>query len=424
MNILILGSGGRECAFAWKIRQSKHCKNLFVAPGNAGTRLYAENVPVKATDFDKIADFIRQNAISMLVVGPEAPLVEGVRDYFEAKEEFADLMIVGPDKNAAMLEGSKDFAKHFMLKHGIPTAKAETFLKGQTTEALSFVKSSNFPLVIKADGLAAGKGVVIAYDLKTAESTVIEMLDHAAFGEASAKILIEEFLDGIEVSFFALTDGKNYVLLPEAKDYKRIGEGDKGLNTGGMGAVSPVPFVSEELREKIIQKVVEPTIKGLENEKMNFKGFVFFGLMIVKNELYVLEYNVRMGDPETEAVLPRLENDLVELFVAMCKGELADIKPVFSPKAAATVMLVSGGYPEKHENGKEMTGFDALEKDVLAFFAGARFDNGKIFTDGGRVLALTALGETKAEALEKANKAAETVTFEKKYFRRDIGFDL
>lgn len=423
MKILLLGSGGREHALAWKLTQSKKLTKLYVAPGNAGTSQVAENIDINVNDFQKIEQFIIENAIEMLIVGPEEPLVKGLRNYLQKNKDLEKLIMIAPDENGAKLEGSKDFAKEFMQKNKIPTAQYQTFTAENYTEAIKYIQNHNLPIVLKADGLAAGKGVIIPTDYQTAEDTLKMMLLENKFGEASKKVVIEEFLEGIELSMFVLTDGENYVLLPEAKDYKRIGEGDKGLNTGGMGAISPVPFADNAFIEKVKNQIILPTLEGLKNENIDYQGFIFFGLINVKGNPFVIEYNVRMGDPETEVVIPRIKNDLVEIFEAVGKRKLNEINIEITTQTATTVMLVAGGYPEQYEKGKEMTGFENLE-NVLAFHAGTTLKNNTILTSGGRVLAVTALGANIKEALEKSNQGANQIQFEGKYFRKDIGFEF
>ncbi len=422
MRILILGSGGREHAFAWKLAQSTSCEALFTAPGNAGTSLCGRNIDLKLNDFAGIKSFILNENISLVLVGPEAPLVDGIYDYLLADEQLQNLIIVGPSEYAAQLEGSKSFAKEFMSRHQIPTARYQEFTKENLQEGLKYLNSLHPPIVLKADGLAAGKGVLIL-DTVTKAKEEFEAMLSGKFGKASEKIVVEDFLDGIEFSVFALTDGKDYVLLPIAKDYKRIGEKDTGLNTGGMGAISPVPFVDEKLFKKVIDQIVEPTIKGLQKESIVYKGFVFFGLINVGGDPYVIEYNCRMGDPETEAVIPRLNNDLISLFTAMHNGKLAEIDIDISPKTAGTIMLVSGGYPEAYEKGKVISGSKEI-KNSQVFYAGTKSENGQLLTNGGRVLAITSMGEHIEEAIENALKQADNIQFEGKYFRKDIGFDL
>ncbi|MBN2778259.1 MAG: phosphoribosylamine--glycine ligase [Bacteroidales bacterium] len=422
MKILVLGSGGREHAITWKLSQSKKADKIFVAPGNPGTGEIATNIAISVNDFDAIADEVRKNNIDMIVVGPEDPLVNGIWDYFNNRPEFAQLKVVGPSKYAAQLEGSKDFAKEFMQKFNIPTAGYFTANKDNIEDAILFLKKVSSPYVLKADGLAAGKGVLIIEDLNEAISELKNMLD-GKFGEASTKVVIEEFLDGVELSVFVITDGKDYVLLPEAKDYKRIGENNTGLNTGGMGAVSPVPFFDKDFREKVVSKIVEPTINGLYSEKMDYVGFVFFGLINVKGEPFVIEYNVRMGDPETEVVLPRLKSDLVEILDAACNSKLRDIIPEYHSDAAATVMLVSGGYPEDYQKGKKIQGLDIQNQSVV-FHAGTTLKDDDIFTNGGRVLAVSSYGLDIFKALEKSYNTAKQISFENMYYRKDLGFDL
>jgi phosphoribosylamine--glycine ligase len=422
MNILILGAGGREHAFAWKIRQSPSCDQLYVAPGNAGTAAIATNEPIAATDFDAISALVLERRIDLVLVGPEEPLVRGIRDHFRSRPDLAHVLLVGPDAAGARLEGSKDWAKAFMRENDIPTAKSATFTAETLSEGLEYLRTHPLPVVLKADGLAAGKGVVIAPSHENAEATLRDMLG-GQFGEASRKVVVEEFLAGIELSVFVLTDGRDYVLLPEAKDYKRVGEADTGLNTGGMGAVSPVPFADVDFLAKVDERIVKPTVAGLQRGGMDYVGFLFIGLMNVGGDPYVIEYNVRMGDPETEVVLPRLRSDLVKLLEAAARKELAGVQPEVDPHTAVTVMLVSGGYPGRYEKGKPMTGLAAPE-GVISFHAGTKLIDNGVVTDGGRVLALTALGATIEEAAGKARDAAEKVDFEGKYFRRDIGMDL
>ena len=422
MNILLLGSGGREHALAWKIAKSSKLDKLFIAPGNAGTNQVGTNVNIKAEDFDAIKDFVLGNDIKMVVCGPEAPLVAGISDFFKNDEELKNIPVVGPSKEGAQREGSKEYAKEFMLRHGIPTAAYKSFTKETLAEGKEFLKTLKAPYVLKADGLAAGKGVLIINDLEEAQKELEEMLG-GMFGDASSTVVIEEFLSGIECSVFALTDGKNYVILPEAKDYKRIGEGDTGLNTGGMGSISPVSFADEEFMTKVEERIVKPTIDGLNKENIDYKGFVFFGLIKVGNDPYVIEYNVRMGDPETESVMLRLENDLVELFEATFAGTLSEQKIIKDPRFAVSVMLVAGGYPGDYEKGKVMTGFEEVTDSIL-FHAGTTVKDGNIVTNGGRVIAVSSYGKDKAEALATSFKNAQKINYEGKYFRSDIGFDL
>ena len=423
MNILILGSGGREHTFAWKIKQSNLCEQLFVAPGNSGTDTLAKNVDINVNDFESIKNLVLKESIEMVVVGPEDPLVNGIHDFFINDKEISQVSVIGPQKMAAQLEGSKEFAKEFMYRHNIPTAAYKSFTKNNVNEGFSFLETLEPPYVLKADGLAAGKGVLILNDLEEAKRELKLMLVDAKFGEASTKVVIEEFLDGIELSCFVLTDGKNYKILPTAKDYKRIGEGDTGLNTGGMGAVSPVPFLDDEFMSKIEERIVKPTVKGLQKDKLPYKGFIFIGLIKVGSDPKVIEYNVRMGDPETEVVLPRLKNDLVELFTATSNQTLNETDIVIDNRSATTVMLVSGGYPESYEKGKEITGLQSIE-DSIPFHAGAKISNGKLRTSGGRVMAITSYGSDYKEALKKSYRNIEKLHFDKMYYRKDIGFDL
>ncbi|NIK90857.1 phosphoribosylamine--glycine ligase [Mangrovimonas sp. CR14] len=423
MTILILGSGGREHTFAWKIAQSPKCEKLFVAPGNSGTANIAENVNIGVTDFPAIKELVLREQIDMVVVGPEDPLVQGVHDFFLNDEVLKNIPVIGPVKASAELEGSKEFAKEFMMRHEIPTAAYESFNASNVEEGFKFLETLNPPYVLKADGLAAGKGVLILNDLDEAKAELKNMLVDAKFGDASSKVVIEEFLDGIELSCFVLTDGKNYKILPTAKDYKRIGEGDTGLNTGGMGAVSPVPFATEAFLNKIESQIVKPTVEGLQKDNLPYKGFIFIGLIKVGEDPKVIEYNVRMGDPETEVVLPRLKNDLVDVLVAMANGTLDAIDIEIDERAATTVMTVSGGYPEAYEKGKEITGLNEIEGSI-PFHAGAVLKDGQVVTSGGRVLAMTSYGNTYEEALKKSYQNIEKLHFDKMYYRKDIGFDL
>ena len=423
MNILILGSGGREHTFAYKIAQSKRCAQLFVAPGNAGTQAIATNLPIAVTDFEAIKESVLVNDINMVVVGPEDPLVEGIADYFKTTEVLKNVMLIGPSKAGALLEGSKERAKEFMMAHKIPTAAYNSFSKDTLDAGKQFLETLNPPYVLKADGLAAGKGVLILNSLDEAKEELENMLAHSKFGQASAKVVIEEFLDGIELSVFVLTDGKNYKILPTAKDYKRIGEGDAGLNTGGMGAISPVPFADEVLMKKIEDRIVKPTIDGLAKEQIDYKGFVFIGLIKVNDEPLVIEYNVRMGDPETEVVLPRIKTDMIDLFEATFQQKLDAVSLEIDERAATTVMVVSGGYPEAYEKGKEITGIGSI-KDSIVFHAGTTLNEGKVLTNGGRVLAVTSLENDFRKALKKSYQNIEKLNFDRMYYRTDIGFDL
>ncbi|GAB4284432.1 MAG: phosphoribosylamine--glycine ligase [Marinilabiliales bacterium] len=422
MNILLIGSGGREHALAWKIKQSKYTDKLYIAPGNAGTRELGENVKISPENFNTIKQFVLDKNIEMIVVGPEAPLVEGITDFFNEDPETQHILMVGPGKSGAMLEGSKDFAKHFMQKYNIPTAKYKSFNIAGIEDGKKFLESLSAPYVLKADGLAAGKGVVILDDLDIAKATFEDMLK-GKFGSAGNTVLIEEFLKGVECSVFVLTDGKSFVLLPEAKDYKRIGENDTGLNTGGMGAISPVPFADDEFMSKVIERIIKPTINGIADSELNYKGFIFFGLMNVNGNPYVIEYNVRMGDPESEVVIPRIESDIVEMFIYMGNNKLNEYNIKISQKAATTVMLVSGGYPEKYEKNKKIIMSGNID-DAIVFHAGTSYDNENLVTSGGRVLSVTAFGNSIKDATDNAYKNVENVKFENMYFRRDIGKDL
>jgi phosphoribosylamine---glycine ligase len=423
MVILLLGSGGREHALASKMLQSSKCSTLFVAPGNAGTAAIATNITINPTDFNALKSFAIQEKVEMLVVGPEDPLVLGIYDFFKKDSELSHIPVIGPSKVGAQLEGSKEFAKEFLVKHKIPTAAYDSFTAATVEKGCLFLETLQPPYVLKADGLAAGKGVLIIQDLEEAKTELRNMLVHAKFGNASAKVVIEEFLDGIELSCFVLTDGQQYKILPTAKDYKRIGEGDTGLNTGGMGAISPVPFVDSVLLDKIETRIVKPTVEGLQKDGIEYKGFIFIGLIIVKGEPIVIEYNVRMGDPETEVVIPRIKSDLVELFQAVANGNLNDVSLAIDQRSATTVMIVSGGYPEEYEKGKEIFGLDKME-DSLVYHAGTKIENGKLVTNGGRVLAITSFGNDFQEAIKKSYQNIEKLHFDKMYFRKDIGKDL
>lgn len=422
MNILILGSGGREHTFAWKIAQSPLCNQIYIAPGNAGTQQLGINVPIDPMDFRAVKQLTLEKSIEMVIVGPEAPLVAGIYDFFKKDEALKYIPLIGPSAKGAQLEGSKAFSKAFMAKRNIPTAGYREFTQETLQAGLAYIEQQSPPIVLKADGLAAGKGVLILNDIATAKKEFSAMLD-GKFGKASEKVVIEDFLDGIEFSVFVLTDGKDYKILPIAKDYKRIGEGDTGLNTGGMGAVSPVPFVNEVLMKKVEERIIIPTVKGIAEDELDYKGFVFIGLIRVNNEPYVIEYNCRMGDPETEVVLPRLENDLLALLVALSENRLNEVDIKISDKAATTIMLVSGGYPEAYEKGKVMTGFSAV-KDSILFHAGTKQKEKDIVTNGGRVLAITSFGSDYKEALAISNKNATLIHFDQKNYRKDIGFDL
>jgi phosphoribosylamine--glycine ligase len=423
MNILLLGSGGREHAFAWKMIQSPLCDTLFVAPGNAGTAQIAKNIDISATDFDAIKVLVLQENIEMVVVGPEDPLVKGIYDFFLNDQDLKNIPVIGPSKIGATLEGSKEFAKEFLMRHNIPTAAYDSFTAETVEKGCQFLETLQPPYVLKADGLAAGKGVLIIQDLAEAQDELRNMLVHQKFGAASSKVVIEEFLDGIELSCFVLTDGKSYKILPTAKDYKRIGEGDTGLNTGGMGAVSPVPYVDAVLMEKIETRIVKPTIEGFQKDGIPYKGFVFIGLINVNNEPIVIEYNVRMGDPETEVVVPRLKSDLVELFLSVANEKLDEFNLEIDERSATTVMIVSGGYPEDFEKGKVITGLETVI-DSIVFHAGTKLDNGNVVSNGGRVMAITSYGDNFQEALDKSYKNVDKLHFDKMNFRKDIGFDL
>ena len=423
MNILILGSGGREHTLAWKVNQSKKLSKLFIAPGNAGTSQIGTNIDIDINDFNSVKNELVNLSIDLIVVGPEAPLVKGFHDFISSDSELKHITVIGPKKYAAQLEGSKRFAKEFMLRHNIPTAKYKSFSNQSLEEGYRFLEELNPPYVLKADGLAAGKGVVILNDLKEAKAELTDMLTNQKFGEASSQVVIEEFLDGIEMSCFVLTDGKHYISLPNAKDYKRIGEGDTGLNTGGMGAISPVPFADDVFLKKVEERVIKPTLNGLQKDKIDYQGFIFFGLIKVNEEPFVIEYNVRLGDPETEVIIPRLKTDIVEIFLAAANQQLDTIEVEFDDRFAATVMLVSGGYPEAYEKEKEITGLDKVSESII-FHAGTKLINNNVVSNGGRVVALTSYGNTLNEALERSYDSIKGINFDKMNFRKDIGFDL
>jgi phosphoribosylamine--glycine ligase len=423
MNILIIGSGGREHTLSWKIKQSRHCNQLFILPGNAGTAKLGENVNLNPNNFEQVKDLVIEKDIELIIVGPEEPLVNGIVDFFESQNELKNVKIFGPSKKGAQLEGSKDFSKDFMFRNKIPCANSKTFNSKNIEEGFSFLEKISPPYVLKADGLAAGKGVLILDNIDEAKRELREMLINKKFGDASRSVLIEEFLDGIEVSVFFITDGKDYIMLPEAKDYKRIGDGDKGPNTGGMGAVSPVSFADDDFMKKVKNKVVERTIHGINSEKINYKGFVFAGLMNVNGEPFVIEYNVRMGDPETQVVIPRLKNDLAEIILMCLEGDLDKVSTKFKREYATTVILASNGYPEKYTKGKKISKvYD--DEDTLIFHAGTKLVSGDIISNGGRVLACTGFGSGLSEALENSYKKADEILWDDKYFRKDIGKDL
>ena len=423
MKVLLLGSGGREHALAWKISQSSILDQLFIAPGNAGTRQFGKNIPLSPIDFIAVKNFVLENNIEMVVVGPEEPLVLGIYDFFVGDTELSKIPVIGPSKYGAQLEGSKDFAKAFMNRHSIPTAKYATFTIENLDEGLTFLKNMKSPYVLKADGLAAGKGVLIIHDLDEAQAELKSMLQHEKFGEASKKVVIEQFLDGIELSVFIVTDGHSFKLLPEAKDYKRIGEGDTGPNTGGMGAISPVPFADAAFMDKVHNRIIVPTVKGLKSEGIVYKGFVFFGLICVKGDPYVIEYNCRMGDPETEVVIPRLKSDILDLFEGIASNTLSERDIQFIDKSAATVMMVAGGYPDVYEKGKQIYGLNSVV-DSLVFHAGTIADGPSVLTSGGRVLAVTSYGKNIEVAIEKAYEAVSKISFEGAYYRKDLGQDV
>lgn len=425
MNVLIIGSGGREHALAWKIKQSPVLSKLYIAPGNAGTKMHGINVNINVSDFENIKSFVLEKNIQMVVVGPETPLVEGIHDFFLNNLKLKNVKVIGPTKKAALLEGSKDFAKQFMAKYNIPTATYKTFTAEILDDGIEFLKNLKPPYVLKADGLAAGKGVIISKSFNEAKTELRAMLKEQKFGKASLKVIIEEFLNGIELSVFVLTDGNSYKILPIAKDYKRIGEGDTGLNTGGMGSISHVPFADKSLIQKIEHLIIEPTINGLKSEGIDYKGFIFFGLTNINNNPYVIEYNVRMGDPEAESVIPRIKSDLLELFISTAENCLEEKQIEIDPRFTATVMLVSKGYPGNYEKGKSITGLDK-EYESIIFHAGTLTDpnTGKIITNGGRVLAITSFGETLQQALDKSYYTSKQIDFEGKYYRKDLGNDL
>jgi len=423
MNVLILGSGGREHAFAWKIAKSSSCNQLFIAPGNTGTAEVGTNINIDVNDFENIKEFVLTENIELVLVGPEDPLVNGIYNFFKEDEQLKDISLIGPSKEGAQLEGSKQFAKEFMFRHNIPTAKYQAFTKDNLAEGYTFLESLEAPYVLKADGLAAGKGVLILNDLQQAKDELKAMVADAKFGTASSTVVIEEFLDGIELSVFVLTDGDSYKILPSAKDYKRIGEGNTGLNTGGMGAISPVPFADRFYIEKVEREIIKPTVEGLKKDNIEYKGFIFIGLINVKGEPKVIEYNVRMGDPETEVVIPRIKSDLLNLLKGIGDGTFSEKDLEIMEEVATTVMLVSGGYPEAYEKGKIITGIEKVS-DSIVFHAGTKQEGEAVQTNGGRVIALTSFGENMNDALKKSFDSAEKIAFEGKYFRKDIGFDL
>lgn len=423
MNILLLGSGGREHAFAWKLSQSSLCSKLFIAPGNAGTSAHGQNVPISVNDFSAIEKFVLENEVELVVVGPEDPLVNGIYDYFQMKDTLKNIPVIGPSKNGAMLEGSKAFAKQFMIRHHIPTAAYEEFTLANLEDGFDFIDEQVPPIVLKADGLAAGKGVLICSNHNEAKAELREMIEETKFGAASSKVVIEQFLKGIEFSVFVLTDGANYKILPNAKDYKRIGEGDTGLNTGGMGCISPVPFVDDAMMQKVEQRVIIPTIEGLKKDNITYIGFIYIGFMNVNGEPYVIEYNCRMGDPETEIVLPRIKSDLVKLLLATGSGNLNKETIEIDERAAATVIVASGGYPENYEKGKVIKGLNEVTASIV-FHAGTKSENGGIVTNGGRVLAVTSYGSDIVEAVKRSNESITRINFDGKYYRKDIGYEF
>lgn len=422
MNVLVLGSGGREHALAWKLSQSSNLQNLYVAPGNAGTAGLAVNAPIDPMDFDAVGAYVLEHAINIVVVGPEAPLVAGIVDHFAAKPEFSKVTFIGPSAKGAQLEGSKEFAKRFMQRHQIPTARYESFTKANVAHAAGFLKTLKPPYVIKADGLAAGKGVIITRDYQEAIDTVNDMILSSAFGNAGSTVVIEEFMDGIEVSMFAITDGESFKILPEAKDYKRIGEGDSGPNTGGMGAISPVSFVNAEFMEKVKNQIIIPTVKGLHTENINYKGFLFFGLMKVQGDPFVVEYNCRLGDPESEVIIPRIKSDLLHFFEGIASGTLSECDLELDDRFATTVIVASGGYPDAYEKGKKIV--LPRQSESIVFHAGTKEEDGELQTNGGRVLAVTSMGVDMDEALERSYSTIESTEFDGMYYRKDIGFDL
>jgi phosphoribosylamine--glycine ligase len=423
MNILLLGSGGRESAFAWKLAQSPKCEQLFIAPGNAGTGKYGTNVNIKVTDFEGIGEFVLNNGINLVLVGPEEPLVKGIHDFFLDNDKLKNIPVIGPQREGAQLEGSKDFSKQFMARHNIPAAASKTFTKDTLYGGIEYLATIGLPIVLKADGLAAGKGVLICFSIEEAQQELKEMLTEAKFGEASSKVVVEQFLQGIELSVFVMTDGTHYKILPEAKDYKRIGEGDTGLNTGGMGSISPVPFADKAFMQKVEERIIIPTVEGLKKENIPYKGFIFIGLMNCNGEPWVIEYNCRMGDPETESVMPRIESDLIDLLSGVAKGNLDEKELIISDKIAATVMTVSGGYPGEYLKNKTITGVENVRGSQV-FHAGTYLDNETVKTSGGRVLAVTSLQDNLFTALQQATADASRIYFDGMYFRKDIGFDL